>query len=103
MAAEWYFRASGAEFGPVSAPELVQQVADGRIGPETEVRKGAGPWSPASKVAGLFDRAAQAKATPARPTPPPILEEDNVFVPSEPPLFSASSPSSAQYEVIDTA
>src|SRR5579859_2671933 len=54
MAAEWYFRVSGAGFGPVSGAELVQQAADRRIGPETEVRKGTGPWVAASKVTGLF-------------------------------------------------
>ena len=38
MAAEWYFRVMGAEFGLVSTLELVQRAADGRIDPETEVR-----------------------------------------------------------------
>ena len=61
MAAEWYFRVVGTEFGPVSPTELVERAADGKIRPDTEVRKGEGAWVPASKVAGLFDRASQAR------------------------------------------
>ena len=53
MAAEWYFRVMGAEFGPVSATELVEHAADGKIRPDTEVRKGKGAWIPASRVANL--------------------------------------------------
>src|SRR5947209_15766397 len=99
MAAEWYFRVMGTEFGPVSPPELVQQAADGKITPETEVRKGDAPWVPASKVAGLFDRAAQAKASATRATtPPPLPEAGSVFVPS--PDSTAASPSPGQYEVL---
>lgn len=96
MATEWFFRVMGAEFGPISAPELVQQVADGRIGPATEVRKGAGPWVPASKVSGLFDTAAPGKASVS---PPPIPDDVNVFVPSSDSL-SASLPSPVSHEVI---
>src|SRR3954452_5852615 len=104
MAAEWYFRAMGAEFGPVSAAELVQQAADGRIGPDTEVRRGDGPWIPASKVAGLFDRAAQRKAAPARAvaSPSSAPEEASVFVPSTRPP-SPASPASGKFEVIASA
>ena len=46
MAAEWYYRVMGAEFGPVSANELVEQAADRKISPDTEVRKGDGAWVP---------------------------------------------------------
>ena len=98
MAAEWYFRVSGSEFGPVSVPELVQQVAEGRIGPETEVRKGDGPWVQAARIAGLFDRAAQAKPSGPKPSPPPPplpAESASVFVPATPPT--------GRYEVIDEA
>ena len=69
MAAEWYFKSGGTEFGPVSVAELVQQAADGKVVPETEVRKADGPWVPASKVANLFDRAAQIKPSPVVTTP----------------------------------
>lgn len=112
MAAEWYFRVMGTEFGPVSTQKLIQQAVDGKISPDTEIRKGNGAWIPASKVAGLFDRAASGKLAPAaaslseppQPPPPhrPPLEEVNVFVPAEkqplPPPLSWS-----KFEVIDSA
>ena len=84
MAAEWYFRVMGAEFGPVSATELVEQAANGKISPDTEVRKGEGAWVQASRVAGLFDKASQAKVTTAKTSvPPPLPNEDaSVFVPT---------------------
>ncbi len=104
MAAEWYFRVTGAEFGPISAPELVQQVAGGKIGPDTEVRKGSGSWAPASRVDGLFDRAAQIKVASGKAVVPPSLapEESSVFVPAANRPF-ATAPSSIKYEVVDTA
>jgi uncharacterized protein (AIM24 family) len=89
----------GSEFGPLTSPELVQQVADGRITPETEVRKGDGPWVPASRVAGLFDRAAQ--PTAARPsTPPPVPKTAGGF---EPPsdITPASLLGPERYEILD--
>ena len=76
MAAEWYFRVMGAEFGPVSASELVEQAADGKISPDTEVRKGEGAWVPASRVAGLFDRASQGKTIAKTSVPPPLPSQD---------------------------
>ena len=101
MAAEWYFKVGGTEFGPVSVAELVQQAADGRIVPETEVKKGDGPWVPASKVAGLFDRAAQARASASKSPPsPPMSEEASVFVPSP---RQTPSPSPGNFEILDMA
>ena len=84
MAAEWYFRVMGAEFGPISAAELNQQAADGKISPDTEVRKGEGAWIPASRVAGLFDRAPQGKPSTTKAVVPPPLtgQEPSVFVPA---------------------
>jgi hypothetical protein len=101
MAAEWYYRVMGAEFGPVSANELVEQAADRKISPDTEVRKGDGAWVPASRVAGLFDRASQSKGTTSKSAvPPPLPDQDAcVFVPAP----VASTPSSSKIEVIDTA
>ena len=61
MAAEWYYKFGDVEFGPVSASELVKNAADGKIFPDTQVRKGNGRWYQASKVASLFDRANQLK------------------------------------------
>jgi uncharacterized protein (AIM24 family) len=102
MAAEWYYRATGGEFGPVSVSELVQQAADGKIVPDTEVRKGDGAWVAASKVAGLFDRAAQAKASVSIiPSPPPTNEGASVFVPV--PRPSSAVPSPGNFEILDMA
>jgi hypothetical protein len=101
MAAEWYYRVMGAEFGPVSANELVEQAADRKISPDTEVRKGDGAWVPASRVAGLFDRASQSKGTTAKSAvPPPLPDQDaSLFVPAS----VSSTPSSSKIGVIDTA
>jgi uncharacterized protein (AIM24 family) len=103
MAAEWYFKVMGTDFGPVSVAELVRQAADGRVVPDTEVRKGDGPWVPASKVAGLFDRAAQARESAStRPTSSPEPETASVFVPSpRQPFFAAAS--TGNFEVLDVA
>lgn len=92
MAAEWYFRVGEAEYGPVSATELVQHAAEGKIHPETELRKGDGAWVAARKVAGLFDRAAHLRATPPPiPTTPPPLPE------------AATSAPVGKFDVIDMA
>jgi uncharacterized protein (AIM24 family) len=101
MAAEWYFRVMGTEFGPLSPTDLVERAADGKIRPETEVRKGEGAWVPASKVAGLFDRASQARVVAPNPIqPPPLHSEDaSVFVPAPFPF----GPTLSKVEVIDMA
>ena len=101
MPAEWYFRVMGTEFGPLSPKDLVEQAADGKIRPDTEVRKGEGAWVPASRVAGLFNSASQGKVATAKIlVPPPLPTEDaSVFVPAPLP----SSPSLSKVEVIDTA
>src|SRR5690242_11947564 len=101
MAAEWHFKSGGTEFGPVSVAELVQHAADGQIVPDTEVKRGDGPWVPASKVAGLFDRAAQARSSASK-FPPPVSrsEEASVFVPNP---RQTPSPSPGHFEVLDMA
>jgi uncharacterized protein (AIM24 family) len=101
MASEWYFRVMGTEFGPLSANELVERAADGKILPDTQVRKGEGGWVSASKVSGLFDRTSQGKVATAKTImPPPLPTEDaSVFVPAPFP----SAPSLSKVEVIDTA
>jgi GYF domain 2 len=102
MAAEWYFRATGGEFGPVSTADLVQGAVEGRIVPDTEVRKGDGPWVPASKVAGLFDRATQARTSESNPQITPQASEGaSVFVPATKP--TSAIPSSGNFEILDMA
>ena len=99
MAAEWHYRSGTAEFGPLSTPELIRLAADGQVTPETPVRKGDGAWATASKVAGLFDRAAEVREAAARSLPP---ERAATFAPASSPS-SPSAPSSARYEVLDEA
>lgn len=104
MAAEWYYKVRGTEFGPIPATEMVQKAADGSITPQTEVRKGDGPWLPASKVASLFDRASQVRAAahprPTTETPVPDDPQDQ-WVSSSTPLTSA--PTFGKFEIIDEA
>jgi uncharacterized protein (AIM24 family) len=104
MAAEWYYKVRGTEFGPIPASEMVKNAAEGKITAETEVRKGDGSWVPASRVAGLFDRTAQIKATvsqsPSATGPAPDSPEDH-WVSSFTPLAVAST--SGKFEVIDEA
>jgi uncharacterized protein (AIM24 family) len=104
MVAEWYFKVRGTEFGPVSPSELVQNAADERITPETEIRKGDGPWFPASKVASLFDRAAQLKGASflSRSSGQTVTEDaEDQWVSSSTPL--APAPATNKFEVIDEA
>src|SRR4051794_15802591 len=116
MAADWYFRVMGADFGPISGPDLVRQVAEGRIGRDTMVRRGNGAWVPAERISGLFDRAGQGKPGAGPSGPPPDPDEDegedeeqaevdegpSVFVPAPKPSSIGSSSCDAQ-EVIDSA
>ena len=100
MAAEWYFRVMGNEYGPLSVAELVQQAANGKVVPETEVRKGNGEWIPASRIGGLFDRATQVKASSrALPTFEPDPEEASPVVTSL--RRAPASSSSVNFEVLD--
>lgn len=72
MTPEWFYRIAGVQFGPVTAAELMQQAAVGRIVHDTEVRKHDTGWVAASQVAGLFNRPAPATSVPAAaPAPPP--------------------------------
>jgi uncharacterized protein (AIM24 family) len=105
MATEWYFRVGSTEIGPVSGAELVQLAADGKIGPETGVRKGDGPWVAASRVGSLFERAEKLRANP-HPTSleaPPRTNGPNGPGPQEPASPSLEGPSSDKLEVIDWA
>lgn len=111
MAADWFFRIMGDEFGPISGAELRHQVAEGRITPETEVRKGDGRWILAGQVRNLFERGGRTRpvgvegAPPPPPTPPappplPPLPPDatSVFIPRR--SAAAQLQASGQYEVL---
>lgn len=61
----FHYESDGEEHGPVSAAELKQAAADGRLKPDDRVRKaGSDNWTPAAQVKGLFpdvhDRVRQA-------------------------------------------
>ncbi|WP_422923002.1 AIM24 family protein [Singulisphaera sp. PoT] len=116
MAAEWYFRELAGEFGPFSPTELVQLASEGKIGPQTELRKGEGPWIAASRVAGLFDRDSPVKgaADKRAVAPPPIPDAPTPApapTPSPTPTTFQSAPAvragglggSANFEVLDEA
>src|SRR5947209_1931518 len=52
----WYYQVVGQEVGPVAFPELQQLARDGRINPDTLVRRATGSrWLLAERVAGLWD------------------------------------------------
>ena len=70
MTSDWYVRVGGVERGPISSEALKRLAMEGKVRPETSVKKGAaGDWLPASRVTGLF-----ASATgPVVPKSPPAL------------------------------
>lgn len=52
----WLYQVMGQEIGPVSFTELQQLARDGKISPETQVRRAQGSrWLLAERVSGLFD------------------------------------------------
>jgi hypothetical protein len=76
MATDWYFRVNNEERGPVSSETLKHLALEGRVTPETPIKKGAsGHWTHASQVKGLF--------TPVvgQSTPPPLPVPSAVPVP----------------------
>src|SRR5205823_1230123 len=55
MPQRWYYRLDGQQRGPISAAELKQLAAAGKLKPTYEVKKeGMADWLPASQVKGLF-------------------------------------------------
>jgi len=52
----WYYQVMGQEVGPVPFPDLRQLARDGKIGPETLVRRAqSSRWLLAERVSGLCD------------------------------------------------
>src|SRR5262245_50262730 len=101
MAAEWYYRIKGTEFGPFSSPDIIRLVADGTVTTKTEVRKGDDPWIPASRVPSLFNRAA--RLTAAKPiSRPPAADDASMLAPSSAAL-TGSARSAGNYEILDVA
>jgi len=73
MSNDWYIKINNAEHGPLSSDKLKQLAQQGKVTPETFVKKGASStWSQASHVTGLFPIAASA-GTPTTAVPLPKL------------------------------
>ncbi len=53
----WYYRASGKEIGPLKSSELVTHIRQGRVTPDTMIRKQDSQWVAAREVGGLFEAA----------------------------------------------
>ena len=101
MAAEWYFRVMGAEFGPVSAAELVENAADGRISPDTEVRRETEPGYRRQELRVCSTEPPKAREFPSRQ---PCLRPFPTKMPAcSFPHRYPSTPSSSKFEVIETA
>ncbi len=105
MAAEWFVNLAGRQHGPVSTPELKRLADEGRITPDTQIRKGAqGAWFRAVRVPGLFDTGkiagSQANAAPppaGRPPPSPLRADPCACVqPELPPRLPASENESSR-------
>ena len=59
MANDWYVKIDNVEHGPLTAERLKQLAMQGKVTPETFVRKGAtGTWLRAHNITGLFPLAA---------------------------------------------
>jgi S1-C subfamily serine protease len=70
MASEWYFKAGSHEHGPFSSKQLRKLAAEGRVTPDSPLRRGrAARWFPAGKVEGLFPdtQPPPSKASDTRP------------------------------------
>jgi hypothetical protein len=60
VASQWYLNDSGQEVGPLSSTELRRLARDGRIRPDSWLRRvGEGGWIPASRVKNLFEAPGQ--------------------------------------------
>lgn len=51
----WFYQIQGQEKGPVCPAVLLALAGQGKVGPDTLVRKGeVGRWVPAARISGLF-------------------------------------------------
>ena len=67
MSNDWFVRVNNEEHGPLSSNRLKQLVQQGKIGPETFIKKGAsGTWLRANHVNGLFPTIPPAPTVPNR-------------------------------------
>lgn len=59
---EWYYKQKNKEVGPLLSAQLLDAAVDGKVKLDTLVRKGTGPWLPASQLEGFFKRVEQMQA-----------------------------------------
>ena len=89
----WYYALGESEHGPISDDEMQALIANGTVGPTTQVwKEGMAEWGPASGVPGLISAGAPrtAAATPVAPAP-------------DASAFDASNPYSQSADVGTTA
>lgn len=76
MASDWFIRINDVEHGPLSSERLKQLAQQGKVAPDTPVKKGqAGKWYRATDVRGLF-------TTPVSPSTPTTAKPSPIFASS---------------------
>ena len=73
--ADWYVRVDGEQYGPYTTEQLKTYAAEGHVTPQSEIRRGDGPWCVATQVKGMFPEGSVAappkpSGPPPKPTPP---------------------------------
>ena len=88
MSDDWFVRVNNEEHGPLSSDRLKLLVQQGKIGPETFIKKGAsGTWLRASHVKGLL------------PAIPPAPNVSHASVPNRSPMVKPGHPQPENPEV----
>lgn len=68
MAANWFAKCGGAQYGPLTSAQLKRLADGGKVLPDSLVRRGeSGTWVPAQKVKGLFSASSGAAVGAAGP------------------------------------
>ncbi len=89
MADTWFFMENGKQSGPVSAGQLKQLAAAGRVQADSLIwKEGLAEWIPASRVNGLF----YASQMPPSPPPPPPIAHAPPPPPSAMPVPTPTGP-----------
>jgi len=75
MAADWYVRVDGEQYGPYTSDQLKTYATEGHITRGSEIRRGGGAWCLATKVKGMFPNenvaALSSSSSPPYPSSPP--------------------------------
>jgi hypothetical protein len=93
MAADWFLNIADRIYGPYEAGNLRQFVQEGRLTPDTLIRKGEeGAWVAARQVTGLFAQVPGQAPTSVGRTPAPVAQAPTPTAPQ--------STSNAQDDVV---